>query len=485
MRHAAPSSLSRSRFVTLALLCGLVIAYASTIVGPAGLHFVPLDPAEALRRFLHTRYVFNGSDQRSDWMGNLTMLVPMGFLLAGALWPQRRTGGRLIAAIGAFLLAVGFVLAVKFAQLFFPPRTVTLNYIIAQSLGSAIGIALFAAWHGRLALIVRGVSLRGGLDGLVALLQAYTVALLVFMLMPLDFALSPHDLMACLDRLPDAITTVSGADRPPLVRAVLLLAGTLALVPVGMLLTVRRERRYVVARSVAAATGIGFLMMAAVLALTVLLISGTPSLASLIYRTIGIAFGAALMRWLVQQDMGRLRRGLSAAVPWLVLPYLAILLAVNGLAITDWRSPAEALHTLYRLGLVPLFDYYIVSKADAARNIVAHAVMYAPVGVMVWLRAGARDRAGLAFCLGVLLALCVEMGRYLRPGLEGDINAIAVAGLSAWVAAKLMPAAWRMLEGLEAPRPHGTAAVGWRDRAAAARALKRAGGEVSGEIERY
>ena len=161
MRQAAKSSLPRNRFAILALLYGVVIAYSSTIVGPAGLHFVPLDPAEALHRFLATRYVFNGSDQRSDWMGNLTMLVPMGFLLAGAVWPRRETGGRLIAACGAFLIAFGFVLSVKYAQLFFPPRTVTLNYIIAQTLGSVVGITLVWAWHGQLALVARGVASGG------------------------------------------------------------------------------------------------------------------------------------------------------------------------------------------------------------------------------------------------------------------------------------------------------------------------------------
>jgi hypothetical protein len=50
--------------------------------------------------------------------------------------------------------------------------------------------------------------------------------------------------------------------------------------------------------------------------------------------------------------------------------------------------------------------------------------------------------------LAGVLALCVETARYLRPGLEGDINAVAVGSSGAWLAAKVMPSVWAMLETL-------------------------------------
>jgi len=247
--------------------------------------------------------------------------------------------------------------------------------------------------HGRLAAVVRGRA-GGGLDHLVILLQAYTAALILFMLMPLDFALDAADLQAQLDRLPEVITTISGAGRPAVTRAVLILAGTAALMPVGMLLTVTRDRRAVIGRSTAAATARGFVLMVAVFALSLLVISGSPALLSLAYRTLGIGVGAWFMRWLVRSDLARIRRGLATAALWMAVPYLGLLLAVNGLLSTHWLSASQAIGMGYPLGMLPLFDYYIVTKGEAAKNIVGHMVMYAPVGLLLWLR-GRASAAGM------------------------------------------------------------------------------------------
>ena len=71
----------------------------------------------------------------------------------------------------------------------------------------------------------------------------------------------------------------------------------------------------------------------------------------------------------------------------------------------------------------------------------------------------------------MLLCLAVELGRYLRPGLEGDVNAVALATLSALFSARLMPGIWRMLEGVTLPMllQATVQGPGWRERAAAAR----------------
>jgi VanZ family protein len=470
---------SRSHFTGLALLYALLIVYASTLVGPAGPHFVALDPGAAWQRFLATPYVENGSDQRADWMGNLSMLVPFGFLLTGSLW--RPAGSRAIAVVTSGALCLSLVLAVKYAQLFFPPRTVTINYILAQGIGSALGIGLFAMTHGRLAAILRGRA-GGGLEPLVFVLWAYTAALVVFLLMPLDFALNLTDLDAQFDRLPAVLTAVTGEGRPAVTRVVLILAGTAALLPVGMLLTVTRQRRAVIGRSVSAATGRGFLLMLAVFALSTLVISGSPSLLSLLYRTLGVAAGAWLMRMLSRADLERVRHGLARAAPLLAIPYLGLLLAVNGLLSLHWVGLTAAANLAYPLGVLPLFDYYIVTKAEAAKNIVGHVVMYAPIGVLLW----ARGRSSAAGVTAGLLSLGIEAARYFRPGLEGDVNVVAVAALSAWGAAWSMPRAWSILAGVAAPRATPVPGViGWRERARAAQRRAALGVEAAGDIEEF
>jgi len=275
----------------------------------------------------------------------------------------------------------------------------------------------------------------------------YCSALFVFILMPLDFALGRDELMAQFNRLPDVIVNLPGADRPPVVQAALLVASAIATVPFGMLLVLGPRGRN---RSPGVANARGLVWMAVLWVLSTLLLSGAPSLMSLALRTVGIAFGAWRMRWLLRQDADRLLHRLRSLSAWAALPYLVLLLAVNGLLSLDWRTPTEAVQSINALGLLPLFDYYIASKAAAAKNIVAHAVMYAPIGLFFWLNGA---RATRASACASLLALMVEAGRYMRPGLEGDVNAVLVAGVAAFLTARAIPSVWWMLKGIARPHP--------------------------------
>ena len=483
--------MSRSRFALAALLYALVMAYASTFVGVLGPHFVPIDPSEALHRLIHIPYVEHGSDQRSDWMGNVIMLVPLGFLVAGWLSPRARAS--LAAAIGAFGLCLLFILLVKYAQLYFPPRTVTLNYVIAQSLGTVAGIALFGIVREPLAQLGHGLS---RLESLRLVLRIYTGLLILFLLMPLDFALSPEDLATQFGKLPDSFTAISGAGRPLVVRLIVVLGGILAMAPAGAMLTIMGRGRVYVGRTTVDATWIGFCAMAGVYAASCLVISAVPSLPAIGFRTIGIAFGAWAMHWLTRQNPDQIKHDLGRLVPWAVPVYLVTLAAVNGLLSLDWSTPAEAANGFYGYGLIPLYNYYIVTKPQAAKNLIGHAIMYAPIGVMIWLRAKHMGGKLTAFVLAAVLSAIVEFGRFLRPGLVPDINAIPLAGAAAWAALVAMPVLWRMLSavaigGLAAvPLPPAEAtihapAMGWRERETNRRSRRRDRGTVIGDVEDY
>ena len=481
--------MSPPRFGLAALLYALLIAYASTIVGPLGVNFVPLAPSEALTRLLSIAYVQHGSDQRSDWMGNVALLVPLGFLLAGFF----SGGARLRPAkgIAAFLLCLVFVVAVKYIQLFFPPRTVTLNYVLAQSLGAAVGVLLYGIV--REALAETGKNL-DRLEGLLLGLRLYSVLLVLFLLTPLDFALNAEDLHAQLVKARESFTAFNGEGRPFFVQLTVLGAGILALTPVGALLTLVGGSRVHVGRSIGAAAFLGFCAMMVVYALTLLIISGAPSLPNVFFRTTGIALGAWAMHALTRQRPDAIRHALADWVPWVVPVYVLGVLAVNGLFTFNWSAPADLPPQWGERNLIPLFNYYIVSKAQAAKNIAAHAAMYAPIGAMLWLRGGG---ATAAFLLAAPLSLIVEAGRWLHPALVPDINAIPLAGLAAWAAAALMPLLWRMLSAaaiglapvaLPMALTAGaapTAVPGWRDRATERQSRRRNRGKVIGDVEDY
>ena len=433
----------RRPLIVSCLLYALLMLYASTLIGPAGLNFVYRDPIVALRAFIATPYVIHGSDQRADWIGNLLMLVPFGFMAVAAGWPDRAPW-RPVAVAGAMLFCLVIILLIKYLQLFFPPRTVTLNYIIAQSAGAFIGCCCGVIWKWRIAPAIEQPDPK---ILLIVALRLYAPALFLFILMPLDFALDVADLQTQLHRLPQTLWAWPGTDRPPLVQAILIGVSSAAFVPVGMLLTFVRRGGYRVSRGLPAIAGLGLLLTTGLYALAALVISATPALGAVLYRTFGIVAGAAALRWLVRQDAEALRSSLRHLVPWLLMPYLVAVLLLNRLLSTHWLSLTQAAAQAYPLGFLPLFDYYIVTKAEAAKNIVGHFVLYMPVGAMLWLRCS-RPVVLRAFLCAATLSFAVEAARYLRPRLEGDINAVVVAGLAAALTVRLMPPLWTMLVSL-------------------------------------
>src|SRR5262249_19899967 len=158
-----------------------------------------------------------------------------------------------------------------------------------------IGIVLFAVMRTPLANVRRGL---GRLESLRIVLRIYAGLLILFMLMPLDFALSGEDLAACLERVPDSLTDLSGEGRPLAGRMCLLVAAVFTAATLGALLTTTGRGRLYVGRSVSASAWIGFFAMLGVYVLTTRGTSAAPSLPMVGIRTAGIALGAWAMHWL-------------------------------------------------------------------------------------------------------------------------------------------------------------------------------------------
>ena len=334
------------------------------------------------------------------------------------------------------------MIAVKYLQLFFPPRTVSLNYIEAQSLGSLLGVALFWVSADRLFPVLRGISGPGSRP-LLIVCGIYGVALFLFYLFPFDFALSSEDFRERSAALPNMLLSWTGEGRSPTLRAVVVLADTVATIPLGVLLALKSRRRSLFRIAVT-----GLVMMSMVTVLTMLVLTATPSLIAILYRTVGIVIGAAMLMWAERQDPVRWRNLLARLVPPMIPPYLLAVAFVNDLLSPQWRRMSEALAAFDEFGLLPFYHHYIVSKAQAAASVAVHLLTFAPIGVMVALRRGGR-RAEIwtAAVLAAVLSFGVELGRWFKPELQPDFSNVIIASAAAGIAAKLTPAFWSMLEG--------------------------------------
>jgi VanZ family protein len=464
------------------LLYALIVVYASIVPGPLGFHFVPRDPQAVWHAFLATPFFDNGSDQRPDWIANLLMMAPLGLLATGALGTGRHLAARVIGTAFALLLGLGFVLAVKYAQMYFPPRTVSLNYIIAQSIGVALGVALL---HPLRAAAPRIAAATDAASRMRLLLDAAILGFVAFALFPYDVTLSVHDIAHRFAVSPTTLLALPNADRPVGLQVVLLVATAIVAMPLGMRLLLRVERpkgsptgNLPNARSPAgerplgerpalaqiAATGAA--LLAILFGATLFVLSARVSILTFCLRLLGVVSGAMLLRWLADQDLPRARYRLGRMLPILVPLYLLLLVYANGLLTHAWMTPEQALANLNPRGLLPLWQDYIVSKDQALKSEVVHVAMYAPIGVMIWLRRGGDRRTALAAAtLAGLASLAIEVGRWLKPGFQPDFNEVLVGAFAAYVANRVMPLLWPIL--LSIP------AMVQRDPSPAARAANR------------
>jgi VanZ family protein len=434
-RPPAALRLSHRHFATLAVLYALAIVYSSLMLGPDGLHYVPISAAEAWQKFRAIRFIDNASDQRSDWIANMMMAIPLAYFVNGAF--AARVGWARNATLAA-AICIAFVLMVKYAQLFFPPRTVTLNYIAAQSIGVLLGIGAFRFVHRHLYRRLLAVYQRG--DGLVIVLGAYSILLTAYFLMPFDLTLSPDDLATRLTTLP--ISVFPGPGRDPAYRGLLVLADLAATVPAGMFLAA--TGRYMSFQGLMA-RGIAVIIPVTILSLFVL--SLTPFAFSLVSRTAGVALGIWFMWSLKGKDLWKRHYLYAQYVPVAFPVYVVLLALANGLLTDHWLSLDRAMATLESRELLPFWSLYIVTKAEAARHAVETFAMFAPIGTMIWFRRGFWSKgAGFSAFLAFFLSAAIQFGRLVKPGLMPDVTDPFIAAFAAAATFRAMPELWKLFE---------------------------------------
>lgn len=189
--HRQNASQTKKWLIALGLLYLCFAVYGSLVP----LQFRPISMELALERFGAIGYLELGMASRSDWVANILLFIPLAFFWTGAFWSKRSKVLRGVA--GVFVFAAGAMLAVgiEFTQLFFPQRTVSINDIAAETLGAALGVALWVASGQRFLAWVESVAAAQGQANVASrLLVAYLVVLFGYAVMPLDLTLSPVEI---------------------------------------------------------------------------------------------------------------------------------------------------------------------------------------------------------------------------------------------------------------------------------------------------
>ena len=404
----------------------LLAAYAAFVVygSLVPLAFTPLPWAQAWAAFKDIPFFDLGVEARADWVANGVLYLPLGWLAALALLRRGRPtlAACLLGWAGCALLA----LVVEFAQLHFPPRTVSQNDLIAEGLGSALGVLLAplsVAWLQRLG----AAQSRSGLVG--RLLGAYALAYVGFSFFPFDLLLSAAELHAKAGS--DNWAWVIAHTSPFVVMKLLLEVALAA--PLGLLLVQRRGR--LVTPLATAAVG-GALLGVLVEAGQFFIASGVSQGASVLTRAVGVALGA----WVAQAGLAqryddgdgslRLRVLLARWAPLWAPAWLLALLAASGLLTLSWQGPAAAAASWRDVHLLPFYYHYFTTEVLALLSLGSVLLMYLPLALLGWACAW---RGRVAVAAAAALAVLVEAAKLFVAGLHPDptnilIAAAAVAG---------------------------------------------------------
>ena len=415
------------RFAVVALTYVGFVVYGSLV--PLAYRYRPFD--EAWATFLHTPYLRLGMGSRADWVANILLYIPLGFLATASLATRMRAAP---ASVAAFGLCVLLAIAVEFAQLFFPPRTVSLNDLLAELLGAGLGIAL---WHSTGERLVRlwDEMQTGGRHGTRALIALYTAAYLGFSLFPYDFLVSATELAQKLASPGRSGLFTTESCGGLLGCGTKLFSEVLTAAPLGAFLAMTAATGNKPGLLRAFAWGI--VLGVVIEGMQTFLASGVSQGASILTRGAGMALGVAIYRFFRREWLVAYRSQLKIAVFFALPLYIVLLLTLNGFFSSRFESTWVAVAKLREVRFLPFYYHYYTSETEAMRSLLIHAGAYAPVGLMVWIfRDGQGGRTTLWLCafIAALTALPMEALKLFLHGKKPDPTDVLIAAAAASLA---------------------------------------------------
>lgn len=421
--------------VRLLLIYLLFIVYGSLLP----FNWNDLGLATAWENFRHIPFLRLGVESRADWVANLVLYIPLGFMTCGWLTgPDRRPLALAGGAGLSLLFSAAVALGVEFSQQFFPPRTVSLNDILAEITGAALGIALWPVAGMRLMHLARSL-FQGGANARHAALVAYALAYAALSLFPFDFLLSHAEWQAHLasGNVGWLFAPASGSNG-----AWKLIAETLAAIPLGMLgvLAFGTSRRV----PLLLAALVGMLLGALVEGLQLTIASGISQGASIGSRAAGIVLGVWLLQSAHGVDWHWARRQARGGVLLCTPPYLVLLMRLNHWFPGRWTGLSEGLGRLADLHFMPFYYHYYTAEAVALVSLLFQAGLYLPIGAGFWLwhwagRPNQPEPPGAwpAIAAGVLASV-IETGKLFIPGRHPDPTNVLIAAAAAMMAYRLL-----------------------------------------------
>lgn len=360
-------------------------------------------------------------ESRSDWVANVMLFVPLGFLAAGSISVDRFRPVALIALIPAMALLSA---AIEFFQLWFPDRNTTPNDVAAETLGGIIGVVGWWAIGTPFTHRVRQVWANlGPGDWAARALPFYLLFLVIAHGMPFDLTLSPGLIKRkfMLQFEPDyeagwPIVGLSPHSSQLMEKALL---HAVFFVPVGALLAFLPGVAWRSRQGLGRVAASGLAICLGIELIQVIVVSAGAYASDVLLGTILVVAGwwSATRRETIPPRTWALACGV-----WISL----ILLAMWSPFSLDISVLGDRLKNAV---WVPFVDYYGIDYVRAFNAILNRLLLFLPVGfLLARLRQIAVWQAGLA---GMMVAAAVELGQAVMTTRTISTSDVVIAGVGA------------------------------------------------------
>jgi VanZ family protein len=422
------------------LALGAIIAIAFAIYGSlVPLHARAMTFAQALTEFRRLHYVPFALASKTDFLANVTLFIPIGFLSTGALSAGRPRSVALMVLPLVAGFAAALSVSMEFAQIFIPDRTASLNDVANETVGAIAGAL---AWVGVGPMVARWLAgfapAASTSDTARRVLTAYAAVWLVLGLLPFDVTIRAPELAQKYRQGRIHLTPFSGGRA---VATQVLISSALLAVPIGAVAALGWPRTR---RSVQFAPGAlsGATVIAALEVCQIFIFSRTASVDDVIGGAVGAALGAGFA-WQMAGRAPSTSRGAVRVWPLVALAgWLVVILARH------W-SPFDFVVTgdMFRgrlpgLMQVPFRSYYWANPFAALSEAITKIFIGLPVGAVLALAIpvpGSRlfriARVGLFLFIGLGIFGAVEVGQMFLPSRYPDETDILLGVLGTYLGA--------------------------------------------------
>ncbi len=392
--------------------------------------------SDAIDAFKNIRYLQLGVASRADWVANILLYIPFALMLMA--WIDRTPHTRLGHIFNILLVAtvcITVAVTVEFAQIFFAPRTVSLNDLIAETIGSVVGIFIWQVFGQKLKEWSFSINL-GGRRGIDSAFAGYFVLLFVFSFFPFDLLISLDEFSSKLEGPLVALFWIDQVGGSAVRSYASRIGLLLFFIPFGALLSMSWGLSR---QGLKRAMVTGALLALLIECLQLFIASGVTEGGSVMLAAIGTGLGYGVAQWLRLRGLELLLGWFSRLWLLLVPVYIFLLMFFNGWFSHAWVSLSEAISSFDYQGLIPFYYHYFSTEVSAVRSLIFNAATYAPVGVGALLLCSNAPHQrvlfrNLALIVGGFLAVFIETGKLFISIKHPDYTNVLIALISIRVA---------------------------------------------------